>query len=208
MGSIISSSPEREDFRGFKNKNLLISLWLPKQLFVSHLLPNSSGFLSKRRASSSVPKALDYLQSMIYLYLSEEADSHRSKSSTSSRFPWPTSSKGCPGAGNLHHSNRDLREQECSGKGYGMYRDYRGWGIQGNHSIPTPQGHPPSQCGFCDFLSLFPVWFSLAIRIGPSTLHLDTIAHFIEQYICSRRGYITLCYYRHFVIIKFIPFFV
>ena len=113
MGSIISCSPKREDFRGFKNKNLLTSLWLLKQLCQSPAATFPAVFPKEPPAQPIRTRITS--QSVIYLCLSAEVESHRSKSSISSQFPWPASSKGCLGAGNPHHSNRDLKEQECTG---------------------------------------------------------------------------------------------
>ena len=126
MGSIISCSPKREDFQRFKNNNLLTSLRLPKQLCQSPATTLPAVFPKEEPPAQPIRTRITS-QSMTYLYLSAEADSHRSKSSVSLRFPWPTSSKGCPGAGNLHHSNRDLKEQECTDiKGMGCTGIFRG----------------------------------------------------------------------------------
>ena len=126
MGSIISCSPKRDDFRGFKNNNLLTSLWLPKQLCQSPAAAFPAVFPKEEPPAQPIRTQITS-QSMTYLYLLAEADSHRSKSSISSRFPWPTSSKGCPGAGNLHHSGRELKEKECTGiKGMGCTVILRG----------------------------------------------------------------------------------
>ena len=90
---------------------------------------------------------------------------------------------------------------------------YRYYGFLGVGNIGTPfhsnsPSPPPSRCEVFEFSSLFPVWLTLSIKTELSALLLDTIVHFVEQYTCSRRWYITRCYYRHFIGIKFIPFFI
>ena len=185
MGSIISCSPKREGFQGFKNNNLLTSLWLPKQHCQSPAATFPVVFPEEEPPTQSIRTRITS-QSMIYLYLSAEADSQRSKSSISSRFLWPTSSKGCPGAGNLHHSNRDLKEQECTGvKGMGCTGILRRGKYRDTIHSNSPS-LPPLWCEFFEFSSLFPVWLSLSIRRELSALLLDTTVHFVEQYICRR----------------------
>ena len=125
MGSIISSSPKREDFRGFKNNILLTSLWLPKQLCQSPAATFPVVFPKEEPPAQPIRTRITS-QSMIYLYLLAEVDSHRSKSSISSRFPLAHIIKRMSRCGQSSPL-RDLKEQECTGiKGMGCTGILRG----------------------------------------------------------------------------------